>query len=300
MILWVVPWRFDLAMLVAVWDTTSLLRFLWDLELLGAIVLWRARFVFLFSYVGKGLLPFVDRSSLEQADTSLQSSWCQPKLFHAVEDKSMEHCKSLGLTALRAQSSTSRRPVVDQWTGSLAAYQHGPWSCPGDIVGWRAFSLFCIWCLCLGRSPGRHLSASLRTSCWTVSAASHSLVSLHWWLRTEWMNHYSQGPGLACHHVIDGPFWWNVLDTQTWSWSSIDPPSWQCKTPLWDPWMLCTSQRCVLGTSPCNWHTYSEHHINCHTLLSKVTLALWQQVVSKVLSEEAEKNPGKDLPYYAE
>lgn len=72
----------------------------------------KGKISFLFSYVGQGLLPFVDRSSLEQADTSLQSSWCQPKLFQAVEDKSMEHCKSLGLTALRAQSSTSEQEVL--------------------------------------------------------------------------------------------------------------------------------------------------------------------------------------------
>ena len=38
---------------------TSSLRFLWDLELLGGIELWRARLVSLFCFVGRGLCPLM-------------------------------------------------------------------------------------------------------------------------------------------------------------------------------------------------------------------------------------------------
>ena len=50
MILCAASWKFDLAMVVAVLGTTSSFKFLWDLELPGGIVLWRARFVFFVSF----------------------------------------------------------------------------------------------------------------------------------------------------------------------------------------------------------------------------------------------------------
>ena len=46
-------------MVVAVLDTTSSLRFICDLELLGGIVLCRARFVFCFVSLEGGLCPLL-------------------------------------------------------------------------------------------------------------------------------------------------------------------------------------------------------------------------------------------------
>ena len=51
-------------MVVAVLGTTSSLGFLSDLELLGGIVLRRARFISLFCFVGGGLVPVLEISPL--------------------------------------------------------------------------------------------------------------------------------------------------------------------------------------------------------------------------------------------
>ena len=61
----------------------------------------------------------------------------------------------------------------------------------------------------------------------------------------------------------------------------------------------------VYKSTLCSGHFFlqlkcSEHAINCPTLVSKATLPLWQQVMLKVLGQAVKKNPGKDLPYYAE
>ena len=56
--------KIDLAMVVAMLGTTSLLRFLWHLELLGGIMLGRGRFVFLFPLFRGGLVAFVETSLL--------------------------------------------------------------------------------------------------------------------------------------------------------------------------------------------------------------------------------------------
>ena len=57
--------KFGLAMVVAVLGTTSSLRFFYDLELLGGIVLRRTKFVSLFCFVGRGLVSFLEISLLE-------------------------------------------------------------------------------------------------------------------------------------------------------------------------------------------------------------------------------------------
>ena len=51
-------------MVVAVLGTTSLLGFLSDLQLLGGIVLQRARFLSLFYFIGGGLMSFLEISLL--------------------------------------------------------------------------------------------------------------------------------------------------------------------------------------------------------------------------------------------
>ena len=151
--------------------------------------------------------------------------------------------------------------IIRKQDGSYGACQSGPWSWPEGIASWTVCGLFCIWCWCLGLSPGRYLSAWMWTSCWTVLEPECSLVSLRLSLGREWMTLCYQGLEPECCDGTNELTWWICWGIQTHSWCSRG----RCGRQYWrlssGPWRWCTGQRSAPGTflaagvqrTPCQW-----------------------------------------------